>query len=106
MRICASHECTNCLAPREVRVSPTIFAEKRMSVRSFRMAQKETYACSPVEPKYQTRVNYSLAEKASSEFLRKNLLGVVLNGVEKDASYGGYYAGNAERGQEEQNRKE
>jgi len=50
--------------------------------------------------------DYQLAEKASSEFLRKNLLGVVLNGVEKDASYGGYYAGNAERGQEEHNRKE
>ena len=50
--------------------------------------------------------DYQLAEKASSEFLRKNLLGVVLNGVEKDASYGGYYAGNAERGQGEHNRKE
>src|SRR5882762_2449109 len=50
--------------------------------------------------------DYQLAEKASSEFLRKNLLGVVLNGVEKDASYGGYYASYAERGQEEHNRKE
>lgn len=50
--------------------------------------------------------DYQLAEKASSEFLRKNLLGVVLNGVEKDASYGGYYAGYAERDQEDHNRNE
>jgi capsular exopolysaccharide synthesis family protein len=36
---------------------------------------------------------HQLAEKASSEFLKKNLLGVVLNRAEKDASYGGYYSG-------------
>jgi len=36
---------------------------------------------------------HELAEKASSEFLKKNLLGVVLNRAEKDASYGGYYSG-------------
>jgi protein-tyrosine kinase len=34
-----------------------------------------------------------LAEKASSEFRDKNLLGVVLNGVEKGDSYGTYYYG-------------
>jgi protein-tyrosine kinase len=38
---------------------------------------------------------HQLAEKASSEFLKKNLLGVVLNRAEKDASYGGYYSGYA-----------
>jgi protein-tyrosine kinase len=43
--------------------------------------------------------HYQLAEKASSEFLRKNLLGVVLNGVEKDASFGGYYTTYVERDQ-------
>jgi protein-tyrosine kinase len=48
--------------------------------------------------------DYQLAEKASSEFLKKNLLGVVLNGVEEDASYGGYYAGYMERDQEDNNR--
>jgi protein-tyrosine kinase len=37
--------------------------------------------------------DHRLAEKASSEFLKKNLLGVVLNRAEKDASYGGYYSG-------------
>lgn len=47
--------------------------------------------------------DYQLAEKASSEFLKKNLLGVVLNGVEKDASYGGYYAGYTEREREDNN---
>src|SRR4029077_9201463 len=36
---------------------------------------------------------HQLAEKASSEFLKKNLLGVVLNRAEKDAAYGGYYSG-------------
>jgi protein-tyrosine kinase len=36
---------------------------------------------------------HELAEKASSEFLKKNLLGVVLNRAEQDASYGGYYSG-------------
>ncbi len=49
--------------------------------------------------------DYQLAEKASSEFLKKNLLGVVLNGVEKDASYGGYYEGYAERDQEDNGRE-
>jgi protein-tyrosine kinase len=44
---------------------------------------------------------YQLVEKASSEFLRKNLLGVVLNRVEKDASYGGYYTGYAGQDEEE-----
>jgi capsular exopolysaccharide synthesis family protein len=39
--------------------------------------------------------DHQLAEKASSEFLKKNLLGVVLNGAEIDASYGDYYAGYA-----------
>jgi capsular exopolysaccharide synthesis family protein len=37
--------------------------------------------------------DHRLAEKASSEFLKKNLLGVVLNRAEEDASYGGYYSG-------------
>jgi len=46
-----------------------------------------------------------LAERASSEFLKKHLLGVVLNGVEKDASYGGYYTGYANRDQEADDRK-
>jgi Mrp family chromosome partitioning ATPase len=50
--------------------------------------------------------DYQLAEKASSEFLKKNLLGVVLNGVERDASYGGYYASYAEQDQEDNNRRE
>jgi protein-tyrosine kinase len=35
--------------------------------------------------------DYEVAEKASSEFRDKNLLGVVLNRVEKQANYGGYY---------------
>jgi len=34
-----------------------------------------------------------LAEKASAEFREKNLLGVVLNRVEKHDAYGGYYYG-------------
>jgi protein-tyrosine kinase len=37
------------------------------------------------------KTDHRLAEKASSEFLKKNLLGVVLNGAEKHASYGDYY---------------
>jgi protein-tyrosine kinase len=49
--------------------------------------------------------DHQLAEKASSEFLKKNLLGVVLNGVEKDASYGGYYEGYAGQDQEDSDRK-
>jgi len=35
--------------------------------------------------------DYKLAERACSEFAKKNLLGVVLNGAEKEDSYGGYY---------------
>ncbi|HET8925071.1 MAG TPA: CpsD/CapB family tyrosine-protein kinase [Candidatus Acidoferrum sp.] len=35
---------------------------------------------------------YQIAERASSEFLKKNLLGVVLNDVEKSSAYYGYYA--------------
>ena len=37
--------------------------------------------------------DFETAEKASSEFRDKNLLGVVLNRVEKSDSYGGYYYG-------------
>jgi protein-tyrosine kinase len=37
--------------------------------------------------------DFELAEKASSEFQEKNLLGVVLNCVEKSESYGEYYYG-------------
>jgi capsular exopolysaccharide synthesis family protein len=37
--------------------------------------------------------DHQLAEKGSSEFLKKNLLGVVLNGAELGASYGDYYSG-------------
>jgi capsular exopolysaccharide synthesis family protein len=37
--------------------------------------------------------DFELAEKASSEFRDKNLLGVVLNRVEKGDSYGDYYYG-------------
>ncbi len=48
--------------------------------------------------------DYELAEKASSEFLKKNLLGVVLNGVEKDASYGGYYERYAGQDQEDRDK--
>ena len=36
---------------------------------------------------------YDVAERASAEFREKNLLGVVLNRVEKSESYGGYYYG-------------
>jgi len=39
------------------------------------------------------KTDFELAEKASSEFQEKNLLGVVLNRVEKNESYGGYYYG-------------
>jgi Mrp family chromosome partitioning ATPase len=36
--------------------------------------------------------DYEVAEKASSEFREKNLLGVVLNRVERSETYGyGYY---------------
>lgn len=37
--------------------------------------------------------DFEIAEKASAEFHNKNLLGVVLNRVEKHESYGGYYYG-------------
>jgi len=37
--------------------------------------------------------DFETAEKASTEFRDKNLLGVVLNRVEKNESYGGYYYG-------------
>ena len=39
------------------------------------------------------QTDYEMAEKASSEFRDKSLLGVVLNCVEKGDSYGGYYYG-------------
>ena len=39
------------------------------------------------------RTDFEMAEKASSEFRDKNLLGVVLNCVEKGDSYGNYYYG-------------
>jgi protein-tyrosine kinase len=39
------------------------------------------------------QTDYQMAEKASSEFVNKNLLGVVLNCVEKGDAYGGYYYG-------------
>jgi protein-tyrosine kinase len=45
--------------------------------------------------------DHRLAEKASSEFLKKNLLGVVLNRAERDASYGSYYSGYAGDDQED-----
>jgi|ERR1700687_2021235 len=48
---------------------------------------------------------HELAEKASSEFLKKNLLGVVLNRAEKDASYGGYYSGYVGDDREDNDRK-
>jgi protein-tyrosine kinase len=38
-----------------------------------------------------------IAEKTATEFQRKNLLGVVLNQVEKYDSYGDYYYGHADR---------
>lgn len=37
--------------------------------------------------------DYELAEKAAAEFQEKNLLGVVLNRVEKSEGYGAYYYG-------------
>jgi capsular exopolysaccharide synthesis family protein len=37
--------------------------------------------------------DFELAEKASAEFREKNLLGVVLNRVEKGDAYGDYYYG-------------
>lgn len=47
------------------------------------------------------QTNYQMAEKASSEFLNKNLLGVVLNCVEKGDAYGGYYYGYPLKNKEE-----
>jgi protein-tyrosine kinase len=41
--------------------------------------------------------DFELAAKASSEFHEKNLLGVVLNRVDKGDSYGGYYYGYGSR---------
>jgi Mrp family chromosome partitioning ATPase len=35
--------------------------------------------------------NHEMAAKAAAEFENKNLLGVVLNRVENNAGYGGYY---------------
>jgi protein-tyrosine kinase len=46
-----------------------------------------------------------LAEKASAEFLKKNLLGVVLNGVDRHASYADYYSGYADYDREDTGRK-
>ncbi len=37
--------------------------------------------------------HFEMAEKAVSDFRDKNLLGIVLNRVEKNDSYGGYYYG-------------
>lgn len=45
--------------------------------------------------------DYQLAERAISDFLKKKLLGVVLNGVEKDGAYGGYYTGYGEVSEED-----
>jgi protein-tyrosine kinase len=44
--------------------------------------------------------NFEIAEKASSEFRDKNLLGVVLNRVEQSESYGGYYYSYPKGGEE------
>jgi capsular exopolysaccharide synthesis family protein len=49
--------------------------------------------------------DHQLAEKAASDFLKKNLLGVVLNGAEMDASYGGYYSGYASDDREDTGKK-
>jgi len=51
------------------------------------------------------KTDHQLAEKASSEFLKKNLLGVVLNGAETDASYGGYYSGYGSDDREDSDKK-
>jgi Mrp family chromosome partitioning ATPase len=47
------------------------------------------------------KTDHQVAEKASAEFLKKNLLGVVLNGVDKHASYGDYYSGSASYNRED-----
>jgi protein-tyrosine kinase len=51
------------------------------------------------------KTDYQVAEKASSEFLKKNLLGVVLNGVDKHSSYGNYYSGYVGDDREDTDRK-
>jgi Mrp family chromosome partitioning ATPase len=51
------------------------------------------------------RTDHQVAEKASAEFLKKNLLGVVLNGVDKHESYGDYYSGYAGYDQEDTDKK-
>jgi Mrp family chromosome partitioning ATPase len=35
--------------------------------------------------------DFEVAEKAAAEFREKKLLGVVLNGAEREAAYGQYY---------------
>jgi protein-tyrosine kinase len=42
--------------------------------------------------------DHAMATKAATEFQEKNLLGVVLNRVDSDAGYGGYYYGYAAEG--------
>jgi Mrp family chromosome partitioning ATPase len=37
--------------------------------------------------------DHQMATKAATEFQEKNILGVVLNRVDSDAGYGGYYYG-------------
>jgi len=50
--------------------------------------------------------DYELAVKASAEFREKNLLGVVLNRVEQNALYGGYYYGyGSEKGEDTKDEK-
>jgi protein-tyrosine kinase len=49
--------------------------------------------------------DHEVARKASSEFLKKNLLGVVLNGVDKHAAYGDYYSAYIGDDQEDTDRK-
>src|SRR6266702_3450907 len=51
------------------------------------------------------KTDYQSAEKASSEFLGKNLLGVVLNGVEKGVTYDRYYSGYMSDDREDVDRK-
>jgi len=43
------------------------------------------------------RPTTKIAEKAAAEFETKNLLGVVLNGVEKSDAYGSYYSATPRR---------
>lgn len=50
--------------------------------------------------------DFELAAKASSEFREKNLLGVVLNRVDKGDSYGGYYYGYGSQHEGEHNTKD